>query len=232
MNDASRWSRNRSEKLVKAGADVVLEAGAGVASYFSDDDYQGAERRSNPTWSSFCRPRTSSPKVQPPVHHPVAGRHEVDLFREGAAFLTTLYPTRNLDAVRRLAARRITSFAADCIPRTTRAQTMDVLSSMANIAGYKGVILAADQLAKYFPMFMTAAGTVFSGQGVRHRGGGRGVAGDRHRQAPRRDGDGHRHPTGRQGTGGKRRREVRWGRCIGECSRRGRIREGTLQGFL
>ncbi|MEK6797836.1 MAG: Re/Si-specific NAD(P)(+) transhydrogenase subunit alpha [Planctomycetota bacterium] len=149
------------KKLVKAGADVVLEAGAGVASYFSDDDYQGAGATIEPDVVKLLSAADFIAKVQPPVHHPVAGRHEVDLFREGAAFLTTLYPTRNLDAVRRLAARRITSFAADCIPRTTRAQTMDVLSSMANIAGYKGVILAADQLAKYFPMFMTAAGTVF-----------------------------------------------------------------------
>ncbi|MEK7731133.1 MAG: NAD(P) transhydrogenase subunit alpha, partial [Planctomycetota bacterium] len=76
--------------------------------------------------------------------------------------LTTLYPTRNVDAVRRLASRNITAFAADCFPRTTRAQTMDVLSSMANIGGYKGVVIAANELAKYFPMFMTAAGTVFA----------------------------------------------------------------------
>jgi proton-translocating NAD(P)+ transhydrogenase subunit alpha len=100
-------------------------------------------------------------KVQSPMAHP-SGRHEVDLLKEGSMLLSTLYPTRNLDAVRRLAARRITSFATDCIPRTTRAQTMDTLSSMANISGYKGVLIAANELCKYFPMFMTAAGTVFA----------------------------------------------------------------------
>ena len=68
-----------------------------------------------------------------------------------------------LKALRRLAAQGVTAFATDTIPRTTRAQTMDVLSSMANIGGYKGVIIAASELPRYFPMFMTAAGTVFLG---------------------------------------------------------------------
>jgi NAD(P) transhydrogenase subunit alpha len=69
-------------------------------------------------------------------------------------------PLRNLAAVRSLAARRITAFSTDAIPRTTRAQTMDTLSSQANIAGYRGVLLAAAELPKYFPMLMTAAGMV------------------------------------------------------------------------
>jgi NAD(P) transhydrogenase subunit alpha len=69
-------------------------------------------------------------------------------------------PLRNLEAVRRLVARRITAFSTDAIPRTTRAQSMDTLSSMASIAGYKGVLLAAVELNKYFPMLMTAAGMV------------------------------------------------------------------------
>lgn len=76
--------------------------------------------------------------------------------------LTTLMSTRNLAAVKELAARKVTAFATDAIPRTTRAQAMDTLSSMANITGYKGVILGAAELSKYFPMLMTAAGTVFS----------------------------------------------------------------------
>ena len=82
--------------------------------------------------------------------------------RSGAMLLATLTPTRHLDAVRKLAERKITAFSTDCIPRTTRAQTMDTLSSMANIAGYKGVLIGAMELGKYFPMFMTAAGTVFA----------------------------------------------------------------------
>ena len=69
-------------------------------------------------------------------------------------------PLRNLEAVRALAARKVTAFATDAIPRTTRAQAMDTLSSMANISGYKGVLLAAVELNRYFPMLMTAAGMV------------------------------------------------------------------------
>jgi H+-translocating NAD(P) transhydrogenase subunit alpha len=75
--------------------------------------------------------------------------------------LCPLLPTRNLDVVRRLTARKISGLAADCVPRSTRAQSMDILSSMANIAGYKAVLIAANEFCRYFPMFMTAAGTVF-----------------------------------------------------------------------
>ena len=80
--------------------------------------------------------------------------------RPGAIYLGSLMPLRNLAAVRALAARGVTAFSTDAIPRTTRAQCMDTLSSMANIAGYKGVLLAAAELNKYFPMLMTAAGMV------------------------------------------------------------------------
>jgi NAD(P) transhydrogenase subunit alpha len=80
--------------------------------------------------------------------------------RSGSIYLGSLMPLRNLDAVRALAMRRITAFSTDAIPRITRAQSMDTLSSMANIAGYKGALLAAVDLNKYFPMLMTAAGMV------------------------------------------------------------------------
>jgi NAD(P) transhydrogenase subunit alpha len=78
----------------------------------------------------------------------------------GTIYVGSLMPLRNLQAVRRLASRRITAFSTDAIPRTTRAQSMDTLSSMANISGYKGALLAATVLNKYFPMLMTAAGMV------------------------------------------------------------------------
>jgi NAD(P) transhydrogenase subunit alpha len=80
--------------------------------------------------------------------------------RANAVYLGSLMPLRHLRAVRALADRPVTAFATDAIPRTTRAQSMDTLSSMANIGGYKGVLLAATELNKYFPMFMTAAGMV------------------------------------------------------------------------
>jgi NAD(P) transhydrogenase subunit alpha len=80
--------------------------------------------------------------------------------RPGTILLGSLMPLRNLPVVRALAAAKITAFSTDAIPRTTRAQSMDTLSSMANIAGYKGALLAAAELPKYFPMLMTAAGMV------------------------------------------------------------------------
>jgi NAD(P) transhydrogenase subunit alpha len=80
--------------------------------------------------------------------------------RPGTTYLGSLMPLRNLPAVRALAARQVTAFSTDAIPRTTRAQAMDTLSSMASIVGYKGVILAAAELNRYFPMLMTAAGMV------------------------------------------------------------------------
>ncbi len=81
--------------------------------------------------------------------------------REGAMLLATLLPARNGDVVAALAARRVTAFSTDLIPRITRAQAMDTLSSMATIAGYQAVLLAASALPRFFPMLMTAAGTVF-----------------------------------------------------------------------
>jgi len=149
------------KKLIKLGAEIVLECGAGVASYLSDDEFRavgvGIESSAEAVFAADV-----VLKVQPPVAHPTLGRHEAELLKSGGVFLTTLYPTRNTEAVKKLVSQRVTAFAADCFPRTTRAQTMDVLSSMANIGGYKGVLLAADELPKYFPMFMTAAGTVFA----------------------------------------------------------------------
>jgi NAD(P) transhydrogenase subunit alpha len=97
-------------------------------------------------------------KVGPPEGG--AGRDEVGWMRPGTIYLGSLMPLRNPEAVRGLASRKITAFSTDAIPRTTRAQSMDTLSSMANIAGYKGVLLAASELNKYFPMLMTAAGMV------------------------------------------------------------------------
>jgi len=76
--------------------------------------------------------------------------------------LASFQPTKALESVRELTAKRITAFSTDCIPRITRAQSMDTLSAMSNIAGYKAVLLAANELAKYFPMLMTAAGTIFA----------------------------------------------------------------------
>src|SRR5204863_8934527 len=94
------------------------------------------------------------------VQEPSAG--EIERLREGAVLVACLQAHTSPQLVQRLAARRITSFGMEGIPRISRAQKMDALSSQANIAGYKAVLIAAEALPKFFPMLMTAAGTVFA----------------------------------------------------------------------
>jgi NAD(P) transhydrogenase subunit alpha len=147
-------------KLVKAGAQVLVEAGAGVASGRGDEQYTkvGATIESNV--ATLYSQADVLLKVTPPTKHPAAGQHEIDMMGEGAALISFLDPLSDFDVVRRLVDRQITAFSMELIPRITRAQSMDALSSMANIAGYKAVLIAADTLVKMFPMMMTAAGTI------------------------------------------------------------------------
>ncbi|MFN7976221.1 MAG: Re/Si-specific NAD(P)(+) transhydrogenase subunit alpha [Acidobacteriota bacterium] len=149
------------KKLVAAGIDVVVEAGAGTLSYFPDSAFQEAGAAIAPDAGAALAEADLVAKIHAPIALP-DGRHEVDLLRPGSMLLGSLFPTRSLDAVRRLASRNVTAFSTDCIPRITRAQTMDTLSSQANIVGYKGILLGALELPKYFPMFMTAAGTTLA----------------------------------------------------------------------
>jgi len=147
------------KKLIQAGYQVAVEAGAGEAAFYPDAAYReaGATVEQDPAallGSADIVLKVNAPATAPP-------RNEAAWMRPGAIFVASLMPMRNLDAIRALAERKVTAFSTDSIPRTTRAQAMDTLSSMANIAGYKGVLLAAAELPKYFPMFMTAAGTVF-----------------------------------------------------------------------
>lgn len=148
------------KKLVGVGAQVVIEKGAGESAYFSDAAYTEAGATIESDAKALLAGADFVLKVRPPAKRPQG--HEAEWIRPGAMLLTGLMPLRNLDVVKTLAARKVTSFSTDAIPRTTRAQAMDTLSSMANIVGYKGVLLAAAELPKYFPMFMTAAGTVFA----------------------------------------------------------------------
>lgn len=148
------------KKLIAAGFSVSVESGAGLTALFSDDTYRAAGATIVNDPETLISGGDMILKVGAPGL-PDSDRPEVAWMRPGAMLLTSLMPARNLDAVRALAERGVTSFSTDAIPRTTRAQAMDTLSSMANIAGYKGVLLGAVELPRYFPMFMTAAGTIF-----------------------------------------------------------------------
>jgi NAD(P) transhydrogenase subunit alpha len=146
------------KKLMQLGYTVSLEAGAGEDAGFSDSAYRevGVGIEADP---AVVLAADLVLKVNPPQSRNGRG-DEVQWMRPGSVYLGSLMPLRNLGAVRALAERGVTAFSTDAIPRTTRAQAMDTLSSMANIAGYKGALLAATELNKYFPMLMTAAGTV------------------------------------------------------------------------
>ncbi|HET7425610.1 MAG TPA: Re/Si-specific NAD(P)(+) transhydrogenase subunit alpha [Gemmatimonadales bacterium] len=146
------------KKLKQAGYTIALEQGAGADAGYPDQAYRdvGVDVERDPV--TLLGGSDVVLKVGPPALD--AGRDETSWLRSGTVYVGSLMPLRNLTAASALAARGVTAFATDAIPRTTRAQSMDTLSSMANIAGYKGVLLAAAGLNKYFPMFMTAAGMV------------------------------------------------------------------------
>jgi NAD(P) transhydrogenase subunit alpha len=148
-----------AKKLIQAGYEVAIEAGAGDSAGYPDVGYRDAGATIESDAAALLGRSDLVLKVGPPAMEG-GGRDEIHWMRPGAIYLGSLMPLRNHDAVRALASRRITAFSTDAIPRTTRAQSMDTLSSMANIAGYKGVLLAAGELNKYFPMLMTAAGMV------------------------------------------------------------------------
>jgi NAD(P) transhydrogenase subunit alpha len=147
------------KKLIQLGYEVAVEAGAGDAAGYSDASYRdvGVQIAADP--AGLLGSADIVLKVNPPADG-TSGRDEIAWLRPGSVLVGSLMPLRNLAIIRPLAARKVTAFSTDAIPRTTRAQAMDTLSSMANIAGYKGVLLAAVELNRYFPMLMTAAGMV------------------------------------------------------------------------
>jgi H+-translocating NAD(P) transhydrogenase subunit alpha len=148
--------------LVKLGLTVLVEAGAGSGAFFSDAAYEKAGATIAAGTAALYEQADVVLKVQKPEENSALGRHEVELLREGTVLVAFLHALTSPDLVRRLAARRITSFAMEGVPRISRAQRMDALSSQANLAGYKAALIAAESLPRLFPMMMTAAGTVFA----------------------------------------------------------------------
>jgi NAD(P) transhydrogenase subunit alpha len=147
-------------ELLKLGAQVLVEKGAGGKAYFSDEQYQNAGAEIVPDAPRLYQESDVILKVQPPMFNEVLKSHELDLMREGSTLIGFLSPTTNRELVEKLLAKKITAFAMELIPRITRAQGMDALSSMSTVAGYKAVLLATEYFGKFFPLLMTAAGTV------------------------------------------------------------------------
>ncbi len=146
------------ERLVAHGLEVWVE-NAPAECDFPDAEFEAAGARIVNIQELYLG-ADMVVKVRPPMEHPDTGKHEVDMLREGSCLVSVLQPFQSPDVIKRLVGKRVTSFALDLMPRTTLAQDKDVLSSMSTIAGYKAVLLAANDLPKLMPMLMTAAGTL------------------------------------------------------------------------
>lgn len=139
--------------LVKMNVSVLVETGAGQAAFAADAEYEKAGAKVVKKSEAIGQSDVVI-KIQPPT------AEETALLKDGQVILSVLNPYFNTALVKELAAKNVTAFSMDVVPRTTRAQAMDILSSMATVAGYKAVLTAANTLPKFFPMFMTAAGTI------------------------------------------------------------------------
>ncbi len=141
-----------AERFKKMGVEVLLESGAGTGSYYPDKAYDSATIV-NSAGELYQRSDLIL-KIQPPTEA------EIEHMKEGAVVVGMMLPYRYPERVKKMRDRRILSFAMELVPRISRAQSMDVLSSQASIAGYKAVLIAANRFGGFFPMLTTAAGTI------------------------------------------------------------------------
>ena len=148
------------KKLKALGVEeIVIEAGAGTAASYTDQAYVDAGAMIVPDAASAVSVADILFKIQRPMSA-AEGADEIGLLRSGQVLMSPLSALADRDLVQVLASRGVTSFALELIPRITRAQSMDILSSQANLAGYKAVLLAADNYGRIFPQMMTPAGTL------------------------------------------------------------------------
>lgn len=146
-------------RLVKQGLEVWVEAGAGEQAYFPDGDYEAAGASIVHDSAQLWGEADILLKVNPPQERE-DGQLEVNLLRQGSVLISFLNPLGTPETIQHLAERQVTAFSMELIPRTSRAQSMDALSSQAGVAGYKAALIAAMALPKFFPMLTTAAGTI------------------------------------------------------------------------
>lgn len=147
--------------LVRDKHEVFVEAGAGSGASFSDVEYVEAGAKIIAQPRALYEGAQVILKVQPPAaNHPIENCPEAELFPAGATYVGFLAPLDRQDVVKTFLSRKITGFSVEYIPRITRAQSMDVLSSMSTVTGYKAVLLASDRMLKMVPLLMTAAGTI------------------------------------------------------------------------
>jgi NAD(P) transhydrogenase subunit alpha len=145
-------------RLVKQGLEVLVETGAGERAYFPDADYEAAGAEIIHDSAQLWGEADILLKVSPPQERD--GQPEINFLKEGAILISFLNPLGTPELIQSLAERKITAFSMEMIPRSSRAQSMDALSSQAGVAGYKATLIAAAALPKFFPMLTTAAGTI------------------------------------------------------------------------
>ncbi len=148
------------EHLIKLGFEIVVESGAGEKASFSDTSFASAGAEIGEDTRSVWETADIILKVRAPERHPSLGLHEVELFSKGQTLISFIWPAQNEALIKMLSETGGSVLAMDCIPRISRAQKMDALSSMANIAGYRAIIEAAGQFGRFFTGQITAAGKV------------------------------------------------------------------------
>ena len=146
-------------QIVKLGFAVTVESGAGTAAKFPDALYREAGAAIGASAQDIWQSDIVM-KVRPPAEHPEEGVHEADLLKEGGTLIGFVWPAQNEALMERLAARNVTVLAMDSVPRISRAQKLDALSSMANIGGYRAIVEAASHFGRFFTGQITAAGKV------------------------------------------------------------------------
>ena len=148
------------KKLTQKSIEVLVESDAGTNSQFSNKEYEEAGAKIVKDAQALYSSSNLIVKIRKPEFNDKLGVHEINLMKEGTTLVSMLQVATNLETIKKLAERKISMFSLDSLPRITRAQSMDVLSSMSTVSGYKAVLIAANSLPKFFPMLMTAAGTI------------------------------------------------------------------------
>lgn len=141
-----------AKRLIAMGVEVTMEKGAALSAHFPDDAFDGVKIIDTP--EELYKNASLIFKVQPPT------AEELDMMESGTVIAGFMAPHKNEDLLQKMCEKKIISLAMELVPRITRAQSMDALSSQASIAGYKGVLMAADMASVFFPMLTTAAGTI------------------------------------------------------------------------
>ena len=147
-------------KFVESGASVLVESGAGENAFYSDELYKEAGAQLIDNAQELFDKADLILKVKEPLFNEKHQKHEVDMMHEGQHLITFIHPASpvNHEMVRKLAQNKIVSMTLDSIPRISRAQNMDALTSMSTCAGYKGIIMATDELSIFMPQMFTAVG--------------------------------------------------------------------------